>query len=106
MLGEAVFVDTPVKLENVIVSASGGTESLKTSWAVTRPVFGLFAVHLAQRACDMAVEYARGRKQFGKPIAAHQLVQKNLSDIATAITSSRLLCYYALSRSACRQALR
>lgn len=97
MLGEAVFDDTPVAPENVIVSASGGTESLKTSWAVNRPIFGLFAVHFAQRAYDMAVEYARARKQFGKPIAAHQLVQKNLSDIATAITASRLLCYYALS---------
>jgi alkylation response protein AidB-like acyl-CoA dehydrogenase len=97
MLGEAVFEDTPIAPENVIASARGGTESLKTSWAVNRPIFGLFAVHIAQRACDMAVEYARSRKQFGKPIGAHQLVQKNLSDIQTAVTTSRLLCYYALS---------
>jgi alkylation response protein AidB-like acyl-CoA dehydrogenase len=45
----------------------------------------------------MALEYAKVRRQFGKPIGAHQLVQKNLSDIATAIVSSRLLCCYALS---------
>lgn len=97
LLGEAVFEETPIDARNVVVSASGGTEALKTSWAVNRPIFGLFAVHLAQRAYEMALEYALVRTQFGKPIGAHQLVQKNLSDVITAVTSSRLLCYYALS---------
>ena len=96
LLGEVVFRDCPVFPENVVESTSG-TEVLKTTWAVNRPLFGLLAVHLAQRAYDMAVEYAKVRQQFGKPIAAHQLVQKNLSDIVTAITTSRLLCYQALS---------
>jgi alkylation response protein AidB-like acyl-CoA dehydrogenase len=55
------------------------------------------AVHLAQAAFEAALEYSKMRNQFGKPIGAHQLVQKNLSDIATAITTSRLLCYNALA---------
>jgi alkylation response protein AidB-like acyl-CoA dehydrogenase len=97
LLGEAVFQDCPVDPVNVVANAAGGTEILKASWAVNRPLFGLLAVHLAQRAFDLALDYAKVRKQFGKPIGAHQLVQKNLSDIATAITTSRLLCYYALS---------
>ena len=71
---------------------------LKSSWAVNRPLFGLVAVGLAQRAFDIALEYAGTRKQFGKPIAGHQLVQKNLSDMVTAITASRLLCLEALWR--------
>ena len=57
---------------------------------------GLQAVYLAERAYQAALEYSKVRKQFGKPIAAHQLIQKNLSDIVTAITTSRLLCYRAL----------
>ncbi len=97
LLGEAVFQDCVVAPENVVAGAAGGTEILKASWGVNRPLFGLLAVHLAQRAFDLALDYARVRKQFGKPIGAHQLVQKNLSDIATAIVTSRLLCYYALS---------
>jgi alkylation response protein AidB-like acyl-CoA dehydrogenase len=96
LLGEAVFEDCPIPVENVVANAAGGTEILKASWAVNRPLFGLLAVQLAQRAFDMALDYARVRSQFGKPIGAHQLVQKNLSDIAPAITSSRLLCYFAL----------
>jgi alkylation response protein AidB-like acyl-CoA dehydrogenase len=97
LLGEAVFHDCEVAPENVVTSSAGGTEILKASWAVNRPLFGLLAVHLAQRAYDLALDYAKVRKQFGKPIAAHQLVQKNLSDIAVAIQTSRLLCYHALS---------
>jgi alkylation response protein AidB-like acyl-CoA dehydrogenase len=97
LLGEAVFQDCPIDPVNVVANAAGGTEILKASWAVNRPLFGLLAVQLAQRAFDMALEYAKVRRQFGKPIGAHQLVQKNLADIDTAITTSRLLCYYALS---------
>ena len=99
MLGEAVFDRCAVPADNLILAAGGGTEVLKSSWAINRPLFGLLAVHLAQRACDIALEHARTRRQFGKPIGAHQLVQKNLSDIVTAITASRLLCYYALSQA-------
>ena len=97
MLGECVFEDCPIPPENVIAAPRGGTEVLKASWSVNRPLFGLIAVGLAQRACDIALEYTKTRWQFGKPIAAHQLVQKHLSDIVTAITASRLLCHYALS---------
>jgi alkylation response protein AidB-like acyl-CoA dehydrogenase len=96
LLGEAVFEDCRVPAENLIESRTG-TDVLKSTWAVNRPLFGLMAVHLAQRAYEIAVDYAKARKQFGKPIAAHQLIQKNLSDIVTAITTSRLLCLHALS---------
>jgi alkylation response protein AidB-like acyl-CoA dehydrogenase len=96
LLGECLFEDCPIPPENVIESAEGGTAVLKASWAVNRPLLGLMAVHLAQRAADIALDYAGLRRQFGKPIGAHQLVQKNLSDIVTAITASRLLCHHAL----------
>ena len=96
-LGECAFADCPIPAENVIESERGGTEALKASWAVNRPLFGLVAVNLAERAYLAALDYAKARRQFGKPIAAHQLIQKNLSDIATAITASRLLCYSALA---------
>jgi alkylation response protein AidB-like acyl-CoA dehydrogenase len=97
MLGESLFEDCPIPSENLIVSTQGGTAVLKTSWAINRPLFGLMAVHLAQRAYDIALDYAKLRKQFGKSIAAHQLVQRNLSDIVTAITASRLMCFHALA---------
>ena len=97
LLAEIVFEDYPVEPDNVIEAGSGATEVLKATWSVNRPLIGLVAVGLAQRAFDMALDYSRLRKQFGKPIAGHQLVQKALSDAATAIESSRLLCHSALA---------
>ena len=49
-----------------------------------------------QRDRFSTLTYAGMRKQFGKAIGGFQLIQKNLADIQTAITTSRLLCYYAL----------
>ncbi|HYH42792.1 MAG TPA: acyl-CoA dehydrogenase family protein [Burkholderiales bacterium] len=96
-LGEAVFDGCIVPDENLIESARGGTSVLRETWNVNRPLVGLQAVHLAQAAFDIALEYAKLRKAFGKAIAGHQLIQKNFSDMATSIEASRLLCYRALA---------
>ena len=96
LLSEIVFEDYPVDPANVIEAVDGATEVLKTTWSVNRPLIGLVATGLAQRALDAALAYTGLRRQFGKVIAAHQLVQKSLSDSATQIEASRLLCYGAL----------
>jgi alkylation response protein AidB-like acyl-CoA dehydrogenase len=46
---------------------------------------------------DNAIEYAKQRRQFGKPIAGHQLVQALLAEMATDLAASQLLVYRALS---------
>jgi alkylation response protein AidB-like acyl-CoA dehydrogenase len=97
LLGEAVFDGCRVPPENLVESEQGGTQVLKTSWNVNRPLVGLQAVHLAEKALSLALDYAKVRKAFGKVLGAHQLIQERLSDIATAIAASRLLCYQALS---------
>ncbi|MEU6187912.1 acyl-CoA dehydrogenase family protein [Nocardia sp. NPDC047038] len=50
-------------------------------------------VGLAQACLDAAVGYATQREQFGKPIAAHQLVQELLADIALDVDAARLLVW-------------
>jgi alkylation response protein AidB-like acyl-CoA dehydrogenase len=55
------------------------------------------AVGLAQAALDAAVEYAKGRQQFGRPIAEHQGLSFMLADMATAVTSARAT-YVAAAR--------
>jgi acyl-CoA dehydrogenase len=95
-LSEAVFEDCRVPHENLLEAGGDAAKMLTVTWNGNRPLCGLAAVHLAQRALEMATEYAGIREQFGKPIAAHQLVQKNLADIETAVVTSRLVCYHAL----------
>ncbi len=52
---------------------------------------GSQAVGIAQACLDAAVDYAKKRRQFGKPIGAYQAVQWKLAEMATNIESARLL---------------
>ena len=52
---------------------------------------GSLSVGLAQRAFEEAVEYAKQREAFGKPIAAQQAIQWMLADAATEIEAARLM---------------
>jgi len=49
------------------------------------------AVGSAQATFHCALEYAKNRIQFGKPIAGFQLVQKKLAEMANEITKAQLL---------------
>ncbi|GAB4444498.1 MAG: acyl-CoA dehydrogenase [Anaerolineales bacterium] len=56
---------------------------------------GALSVGLAQAAFEYAVNYARERKAFGKPIAEQQAIQWMLADAATEIEAARTLVYKA-----------
>jgi acyl-CoA dehydrogenase len=56
------------------------------------------AVGAAQRLLEACVAYAKGRSQFGRPIAANQAIQWMLADAATEIHAARLMVYDAASR--------
>jgi alkylation response protein AidB-like acyl-CoA dehydrogenase len=53
------------------------------------------AVGIAQAAYDVAREYAKERRTFGKPLAEHQAIQQKLADMSTEIDAARLLVYRA-----------
>ncbi|HEV8671026.1 MAG TPA: acyl-CoA dehydrogenase family protein [Candidatus Limnocylindria bacterium] len=53
------------------------------------------AVGQAQAAIDASVAYATQRQAFGKPIAAHQLVQELIADMVVETEAARLLVYRA-----------
>lgn len=95
-LGEAIFDNCRVPDANVIGAEGTAARVLQQTWLAQRPAMGLMAVGNAQKAYDEAVKYAGLREMFGRRIGAFQLVQQMLVDAATAITTSRLLCYAAL----------
>ena len=49
----------------------------------------------AQACLDLAMDYARERKQFGRPIAEFQAIQFKLADMATELEAARLMTYRA-----------
>jgi alkylation response protein AidB-like acyl-CoA dehydrogenase len=53
------------------------------------------ALGIAQAAYDVAREYAKERRTFGKAIAEHQAIQFKLADMATELDAARLLVYRA-----------
>ena len=52
----------------------------------------------AQRALDKAVDYAKERQQFGKPIADFQAIQFKLADMETELQAARVMLYEAASK--------
>lgn len=96
-LGEVNFDDCRASNANVLGSENDAPRILTLTWLINRALYGLVAVHMAQKALDSALSYAMDRQQFGRPIGGFQLIQGLLAEIAAAVTSSRVLCYYALS---------
>jgi alkylation response protein AidB-like acyl-CoA dehydrogenase len=80
------------------VSASGA-EALEgdVEGAFSRVAVALSGelVGLAQRSLDMAVEYAKDRQQFGRPIGAYQAVSHNCAQMLMEVEGARSLTYYA-----------
>ena len=52
---------------------------------------------VAERALDLAIEWAKERKQFQQPIGNFQLIQDKLARMYTSLTSAQLLVYKALA---------
>jgi len=53
------------------------------------------ALGIASGAYELALQYSKQRKAFGKEIMNHQIIQFKLADMATRIEASRLLCLRA-----------
>jgi alkylation response protein AidB-like acyl-CoA dehydrogenase len=96
-LGDANFNDCRVPRHNLCPETGDTAKLLTLVWLANRPLIGLMAVHLAQRALDAARTYAGVRKQFGRYIGGFQLIQNDLAEIETAVLTSRLICYNALA---------
>ncbi|MGW4391213.1 acyl-CoA dehydrogenase family protein [Streptomyces sp. NBC_00063] len=78
---------------------AGGGERVKNAAMATfeasRPAVGAMAVGTARAAYEEALEYARTRTQFGRPIIDNQGVAFQLADMRTQIDAARLLVWRA-----------
>jgi len=88
---ELSFQDCRIPLDNKLPGVSGIRGPLS---CLTQARYGIAwgAVGAAMACYDWALQYAQSRIQFGKPIAAFQLVQRKLVWMVTEITKAPLLC--------------
>jgi len=90
-----MFNDVKVPKENRIgEDGFGFTFAMKTLEG-GRIGIAAQALGIAQGAFELATQYAKERKTFGKPIAEHQAIAFKLADMATQIEAARLLVYKA-----------
>ena len=94
-IGEIAFEGCRVPAEDMVGKEGDGFILAMETLDTFRASVGAAACGMARRALDEAVRYASGRKQFGRPIAEHQLVQEKLADMVTELDAARLLVYRA-----------
>jgi alkylation response protein AidB-like acyl-CoA dehydrogenase len=72
----------------------GGPAAMAT-FEASRPAVGAQAVGIARAAYEYALEYAKTREQFGRPIVENQGIAFMLADMKTTLDASRLLVWRA-----------
>ena len=101
-MGQRAILNSEIFLENAVLAEDRrlgdegqGFYGLMRTFDRSRVILGAAATGLARAATEYALEYAKERVQFGKPIAEHQAVAFRLADMATRVEASRLLVWRA-----------
>jgi alkylation response protein AidB-like acyl-CoA dehydrogenase len=84
-----------VEFNNTPAEEIGATTNLERTLDVATAALSAEMVGGMQRTLDITVEYAKTRKQFGKPIGTFQAVQHQCADMYLETESSRSAVYYA-----------
>ena len=91
--GELVFQDVEIPFDNVLGEEGRGVEVLMSGLDYERTVLAGGPLGIMAACLDVAVPYARERKQFGQPIGDFQLVQGKLADMYSTMSASRAYVY-------------
>ena len=96
---DVIFEDVEIPIENLV----GGEKAWNQGWRmlagkaldvekieITAVTFGI-----AQAAVEEAWTYAQQRRQFGRPIGAHQAIRHDLAEARTKLEACRLMLYRA-----------
>jgi len=86
------FADTPATL---IGTDGGGWEVLERVLDLTAVALAAEQVGGAQECLEMAVQYAKDRVQFGRPIGSFQAIKHKCADMLLEVESAKSAAYYA-----------
>ena len=91
-----------LELHDVCVPASARMGEEGAAWPALRKTLDLAAIAVAaeqvggaQRCLDLAVDYAKERVQFGRPIGSFQAIKHKCADMMLLVESARSAAYYA-----------
>ncbi|MED3688655.1 acyl-CoA dehydrogenase [Peribacillus butanolivorans] len=92
---QVTFEDMIIPAANILGNEGEGFKIAMANLDSGRIGIASQALGIAEGALEHAVQYAKGRVQFGKPIATQQGIGFKLAEMATNIEASRLLVYRA-----------
>jgi acyl-CoA dehydrogenase len=94
-IGEIQFKGCRVPAEDMVGAEGDGFLLAMRTMDTFRASVGAAACGMARRALDEASRHATSRKQFGRLLSEHQLIQQKLADMITELDAARLLVYRA-----------
>jgi isovaleryl-CoA dehydrogenase len=96
---ELVFDNCRVPAENLVGEENRGVSVVMSGLDLERAIVAMISVGMAERAFQLALDYAKTRQQFGRRIGEFQLIQAKLADMYTTIESMKALCYRTLAEA-------
>jgi acyl-CoA dehydrogenase len=94
---EIIFTDVEVPVTNLLGQEGHGFLIAMKTFDRTRNGVGSLALGAARTAFETSRDWAKNRIQFGKPIAAQQVIAFMLADMATTLEATRALVWKAAS---------
>lgn len=88
-----VLTDAPARL---VAGPDEATRVIEHAVAVGSALLAVEQVGAAQHLLDLAVEYAKSRLQFGRPIGSFQAVKHRLADMLVDVEHARSTAYHAV----------
>jgi len=92
---ELVFDKVRVAPDRLIGGENKGWDCVMSGLQVERATSAAGNVGAAQAVVDLAVQYAKDRKQFGRPIGSNQAIAHMLADMQTEVEAARTLMWRA-----------
>jgi isovaleryl-CoA dehydrogenase len=97
---ELVFEDCRVPAENRVGAENAGVAIVMSGLDLERAMIAPLCLGIAERALELAIDYAKTRRQFGQPIGSFQMVQSMLAEMYVQVETMRTFTYRVLALAA------
>ncbi len=94
-MSRVVFKDVKVSQNDVLGQINEGWQYMKQIIGKAEAANCVLMAGMASQALDMTVQYAKDRKQFGKPIGTFQIIQHYCADMFIELEGMKLSAYKA-----------
>lgn len=97
---ELVFDNCRVPAENLVGLEHEGHRVVMSGLDFERAILSPLLLGICERALEISIEFAKTRKQFGKPISSFQMIQSKIADMYVLVESMRTFSYQVLCEAA------